>query len=178
MGGAKEQRKRDRNMKIKEEILLTPGRDTLPLSGTMATSNNKVEEAVDDTPVVEVILPLKKGVGYDGAVKVVPPSRDDMTCEMTPSTTQRQTSIANYFASVRGGPLTLSVAQPGQAGSGIVSDTVKKFRKIENGRQTPERRETPDPSSGSITNQTVKTEVMKLTFDKGCAKVSTRVKQD
>ena len=64
-------------------------------------------------------------------------------------------------------------------GGGVVSDTVEKFRKIEAGRQrqVPERRDTPDPSSGSSKNQTGKTEVVKTTFSRGGSKVSTRIKQ-
>ena len=143
----------------------------------MTTSNNKMEDAEDDTPGMEVIPPLRKGEGNNGEVKMVPSSRDTMASRKTPSTAQKQTSIASYFATARGGPL--SVAQLGQVGGGVVSDTVEKFRKIEYGRQrqVPEKRDASDPSSGGTKNQNGKTELMKMTFSRGGSKVSTRIKQ-
>ena len=100
-----------------------------------------------------------------------------MTSKKTPSSTNKQTSIASYFATTRGGPL--SVAQLDQVVGGVVSDTVEKFRKIENGEeiQVPEKCDIPDPSSDSSKNQTGKTEVKKTTFSRGGAKVSSRFKQ-
>ena len=99
-----------------------------------------------------------------------------MTSKKTPSSTNKQTSIASYFATTRGGPL--SVAQLDQVVGGVVSDTVEKFRKIEKGEviQGPEYRDTPGPSGENSSNQSGK-EVKKTTFSGGSAKVSSRIKQ-
>ena len=109
LGGGKEQRFRKRSRMKNKDDLVTPGRDNLPLSGTGISTNTTVEDPKDDTPVEEIILPsqhtpLRDGAGNNGALKMVPPSRDELKVLRTINTTHKQTSIANYFASVGGVP--------------------------------------------------------------------------